>query len=300
MDELNDSDAVIAIFDRGAEANYDASCRRGSIDEISAPGRLIATGDIHDNPIHYQKLVNLAGLTPDHDDAERKHLTLHELIHSDRLINGMDFSYRTLARVARLKADYPEHVHTLIANHEMAQLIKSAILKDGVKCVEVFREALGYIFGEDAERVEASIDRFLRSMPLALRCHCTKASGGRTDVLCSHSLPSPAMMGRFDTTIISRELTDDDYQPRTGSAYAMVWGRGYDAELLEDLVERWGVDWFIVGHEHAEFGSAFVPPNAVVLNSDHQHGVYLPLDLSENYGPQRALESVRPISELPD
>ena len=30
----------------------------------------------------------------------------------------MDFSYRALARVAELKTLYPEHVHTLLANHE--------------------------------------------------------------------------------------------------------------------------------------------------------------------------------------
>ncbi|GAB5496444.1 MAG: hypothetical protein Phyf2KO_15240 [Phycisphaerales bacterium] len=299
-DDLNNPDDVIAIFDAAADANLDAKCRTGSIDEISAPGHLIATGDIHDNPIHFAKLVKLAGLTPEHEEHEHKHLTLHELIHSDRLINGMDFSYRTLARVAKLKADYPEHVHTLIANHEMAQMLKSGILKDGVKCVEVFQDALIYIFGEDASRVEKSIDRFFRSMPLALRCHCTKPSGGRYDVLCAHSLPSPGMMARFDPSVISRPLTDDDYQPRTGSAYAMVWGRGYDAELLEDLVERWGVNWFVLGHEHAEFGSTFVPPNAVILNSDHANGVYLPIDLSAVYGPEFAMESVRPIAELPE
>ena len=37
-----------------------------------------------------------------------------------------------------------------------------------------------------------------------------------------------------------RDLTDDDYVPRQGSAHLMVWGRGYDSEQLEDLVERWG------------------------------------------------------------
>lgn len=297
-EEHNNPDAVIAIFDAAVEANLDSSCRTGSIDTISAPGHLIATGDLHDNPAHFDRLVELAGLNPGADESRRKHLTLHELIHSDRLINGMDFSYRMLAKVAKLKAEFPEHVHTLIANHEMAQMLKSGIIKDGVKCIEVFQDALRFVFGEDAARVEKSIDRFIRSMPLALRCHCTKPSGGRFDVLCAHSLPSPGMMGRFDTDVLSRPLTEEDYQPRTGSAYAMVWGRGYDAELLEDLVERWGVNWFVLGHEHAEFGSDFVSPNAIILNSDHENGVYLPIDLGAVYGPEFALESVKPIGEL--
>jgi hypothetical protein len=56
------------------------------------------------------------------------------------------------------------------------------------------------------------------------------------------------------------------------------------------------VNWFILGHEHAEFGSAFVPPNAVILNSDHQHGVCLPLDLAEMPGPEHAMSMVRRLS----
>jgi len=68
----------------------------------------------------------------------------------------------------------------------------------------------------------------------------------------------------------------------------MVWGRGYDAEGLEDLVERWGVWMFILGHERAENGVVLVPPNAVVLNSDHERGVYLPIDLDKPPRPEEA------------
>lgn len=296
MLDLADPDAVIDALTRGAEANRDASCREGSIDAIAPPGQLIATGDLHDNPMHFQTLIERAGLTPDHADADRKHLTLHEIIHSDRLMNGMDFSYRVMAKVAQLKSEYPEHVHTLLANHELAQMLKSPVLKDGIKCVEAFEQGLDYAFGGEAERVEAAIDNFVRSMPLALRCRCSDPRGGGVDVLCSHSLPNPAMMMRFDPGILGRDLTNDDYTPRQGSAHLMVWGRGYDAELLEDLVERWGVNWFIVGHEHAEFGSAFVPPNAVILNSDHDYGVCLPLDLAAMPGPEAAMGLVERLS----
>lgn len=281
--DLQDPDAVCRALLEGARACRDASCRRGSIDEISAPGRLVATGDLHDNPVHFARVVHAAGLgaapgVPG-DEGERgspepAHLTLHELIHSDRLMNGMDFSYRALTRVAALKARHPERVHVLLANHELAQVAGMGIVKHGVRVVEAFNDAVEFAFGDDAARVSAAIDGFVRSMPLALRCVCPTG-----DVLCAHSVPGPAMMGRFDPSILSRDLTDDDYAPRTGSAHLMVWGRGYDAELLEDLTERWGVNLFVLGHEHAASGFALVEPNALVLNSDHDRGVYLPLDL---------------------
>jgi hypothetical protein len=211
---------------------------------------------------------------------------LHEVIHSDRLVSGMDLSYRALTKVAALKAAYPERVHTLLANHELAQFHEAAILKDGIKPVDAFKKGVEFVFGSDCDEVEKAIKEFIRSMPIALRCH-----GPRSDFLVCHSLPGVTNMSRFDPSILTRELTDEDYRTRSGSVHLLVWGRGYDAESIEDLVERWGVSMFILGHEHAENGVRFVPPCAVVLNSDHEHGVYVPIDLSnvpraENLGEQ--------------
>jgi hypothetical protein len=75
----------------------------------------------------------------------------------------------------------------------------------------------------------------------------------------------------------------------------MVWGRGYDAELIEDLVERWGVTMFVLGHERADNGVLLVPPCAIVLNSDHERGVYLPIDLGDPPTPVEAVMSVVPL-----
>jgi len=287
---------VIDLFHEAARASCEADCRQGSVDVIEGPGTLIATGDLHDNPFHLNRVVELAGLGgggPQEDGEDQgeewgppsrdsdtagdpaRHVTFHEVIHSDRLLNGLDLSYRALARIAELKLQAPERVHALLANHELAQIVGAGIVKDGVKCVEAFNDGLAYVFGDDWESVAAALGGFIRAMPLALRC---KTPAG--DILCAHSLPATGSMGRFDTTILSRELTDDDYAPRAGSAHLMVWGRGYDAEQLEDLVERWGVNLFVLGHEKAPNGYLIIPPCAVVLNSDHERGVYLPVDLN--------------------
>lgn len=278
--DLQNASLVREIFLEGARANRSAPCRVASIDRIEAPGRLIATGDLHDNPLHLARLVRAAGLDPDEPSPSPCHLVLHEIVHSDRLINGADFSYRMLARVAALKADNPVLVHTLLANHELAQVMGAGIIKDGVKVVEAFNNGLEDAFGDQAASVAEAIGQFIFSMPLALRCVCGPPGGGqRRDILIAHSVPSTAMMDRFDPTVLTRELTPEDYEPRKGAAHIMVWGRGYDAEQLEDLVERWGVNLFILGHEKAENGVKLIPPCAIVLNSDHDKGVYLPIDL---------------------
>lgn len=271
--DLSSVEAVVETLRAGAAANRTAPCRVGSIDRVEAPGRLIATGDIHDNPINFARVVEAAGLDGASDAPA--HLTLHEIIHPPTLVGGMDFSYRGLVRVAALKARFPAFVHTLLANHELAQVVGAGIVKNGVRVVEAFNAGVEYVFGDDSDLVQEAIRDFVFSMPLALRCVCPQG-----DILCAHSLPAAANMARFDASILSRDLTEEDYRPRAGSAYFMVWGRGYDAELLEDLTERWGVNLFILGHEHAERGYALVEPNALVLNTDHERGVYLPVDLS--------------------
>ena len=293
--DLQNAASVRETFLAGAAANRAAACRVGSIDRIEAPGRLIATGDLHDNPVHFARLVAAAGMEETAGPAPAApgpptHLVLHEIIHSDRLLNGMDFSYRALARVAALKARFPERVHTLLANHELSQVFGAGIIKDGIKVVEAFNDGVEYAFGDEAPSVTAAIKEFILSMPLALRCVCP---GG--DILVCHSLPMPALMERFDPTVLSRDLTEADYEPRRGAAHLLVWGRGYDAEQIEDLVERWGINLFILGHERADEGVKLIPPCVVILNSDHEKGVYLPIDLS---APPRAEEAVRMVVPL--
>lgn len=208
-------------------------------------------------------------------------------------MNGMDFSYRALARVASLKADHPELVHTLLANHELSQIIGAGIIKDGVRVVEAFNEGVNYIFGSGADKVNAAIEDFVFSMPIALRC---VSNAG--DILCAHSLPGIGMMNKFDPSVIERDLTEDDYMPRRGSAHLMVWGRGYDSEQLEDLVERWGINMFILGHEHVTGGVQLVEPNAIILNSDHNEGVYLPIDLENPPRPEVVAGLVHRLGEV--
>jgi hypothetical protein len=290
--DVSDIDEVVDALRAGADACRNASCRQGSIELIEAPGELIATGDTHDHPVNFKAVLAAAGLDGEFG-AEEKHLTLHEIIHPELPeVPGLplDTSYRGLARIAYLKSEYPELVHVLLANHELAQAIGSGIMKNGVKVVDAFNAGIESVFGDESQRVHDAISDFVLAMPIALRCKCPQG-----DILCAHSLPGPASMGRFDPSILDRELTADDYQPRVGSAHLMVWGRGYDADQLEDLTERWGVDLFILGHEHAPNGYSIVEPNAIVLNTDHERGVYLPIDLDDLPRLERCASMVRSI-----
>lgn len=295
--DLRDAGAVVDTLRRGAAAHLTNRWRRGIIETVrlDPADRLVLTGDLHDNPLHLARVVRAAGMAgPPGPDARPAHLTLHELIHGDRLTNGMDFSYRVLARAAALKAAFPEHVHTLLANHELAQVVGTGIVKDGVRVVEAFNEAIDCTFADRAPAVHAALAGFIRSMPLAVRF----TMPGVPDLLCSHSLPPPELMDRFDPAVLERaqtELTDDDLVPRRGSVHLMVWGRGHTPDQLVGLAARWGVGLFVLGHEKAETGLIVLPPNALVLNSDHERGVHLDVPAGTDRSPEAFAARAKPL-----
>ncbi len=237
--------------------------REGSLVQLPATGRLLVTGDLHDNPEHLGKIVQLARL----DASADHHVVLHEIIHSERLVNGVDLSHRMLARVAELVVAYPQQVHVVLANHELAQMTGQGVSKGAGNSVELFNAGLQYVFSDDWEAVSKSIKGFIRAMPLALR--------SESGLLCAHSLPAPRSMAQFDSGVLMRELADKDYEPRTGSAYLMVWGRGHTPEQIEALAAGWGVNLFCLGHQHVESGLAVHGERVVVLNSDHESAAVL-------------------------
>jgi hypothetical protein len=275
--DLRQPASVIDLFDRAAAAISESPVRDRSLIRLPARGRLLVTGDLHDNPSHLARIIRLARLnhSPDH------HVVLHEMIHGERLINGVDLSHRMLARVAELIVRFPGQVHVVLANHELAQMTGKGVSKGAGNSVQLFNDGLEFVFGEDAEEVADAMRRFIRAMPLALR--------SQSGVLCAHSLPPPRLMNRFDLGVLERDLTDEDYVGPFGSAHLMVWGRQHTPEQIESLAQRWGINLFCLGHEHVDTGIEMKHPRVLVLNSDHERGVVLPIDLA---GPPKAEDAM--------
>ncbi|MEE2972370.1 MAG: metallophosphoesterase, partial [Planctomycetota bacterium] len=248
---------------------------------------LLVAGDIHDNPRNYAKIIEHAKLGND-DGA---HLVLQELIHGERLVGGVDLSYRMLLKASNLLLAHPGRVHLLLANHELAQMAGHSVSKGSGCMTTRFDEGLARVFDLEAPRVEAAVAEFVRAMPLA----------ARTDrgVLCAHSLPGPEMIQGFDVGILERGLEEADYEPFRGSAWKMVWGRSQDEAWVEELAERWEVSLFCLGHALVEDGITLGGPRTVLLNSDHERGRVLPIDLSAAAPTaESALFAARPIASL--
>ena len=284
--DLHNPEVVIGLFSQATRIGLENPHRKGSCCHMPAEGRLLMTGDLHDHLLNYQRIVRLADLDADKDN----HLILHEVIHGEHKIDGRDHSIRMLARVAALVAQYPGQVHVMLGNHELAQVSGADILKGGHSSVELYDQGVDFIFDEDADAVRKAMAQFVHSMLLAVRCP--------NGVFCSHSLPSPYDLDEFDPQIIDRIPTDED-MAHGGSAYCMVWGRGHTEALAEDLAEDWDTRLFLMGHQPVDFGYELEGNSMIILNSDDNHGVALPIELTVQYPDRAALvDSIVPLASI--
>ena len=280
---LQDAELVMDLFDRAAEAQLAMKLRSGATVDLPQRGKLLMTGDLHDHTLNYQRLVKLARL----NESAENYLVLHEIVHGPNHVNGCDLSVRLLARAAALVLEHPQQVFMLLSNHELAQRGGEGILKGGHSVVDAFDAGLAFLYQEDAEDVRESMNRFIESMLLAVRC----ANG----IFASHSLPSPRKIEKFDKSVVERTPTKDDLAVG-GSAYLMVWGRHHNQKIADELAEAWQAKIFVMGHQPAEMGYEAEGETMLILASDHEHGQALPIELDKQYSRDELIDYLIPLA----
>jgi hypothetical protein len=259
--------------------------RRGCAHHLPSNGQVLVTGDLHDNPVHFSKIIQLADL-----DISTNHVVLQELIHSGGDSSTVDFSYRMLVRVAALVIAYPTQVHPILANHELSQATGRPITKGGGELVQKFNDGVQQAFGKHAESVVDALNTFILAMPLAAQ--------SKTGLMCMHSLPNELTMDEYDKEILQRELQPADYRGPFGTAYMTVWGRQYGPEQVNALAEHWGVTLFCLGHAWVPSGIDMAMPNVLLINSDHNNGVVLPVQLENIQIAGKSMKSAISLSSV--
>lgn len=260
------SDAI-AIFRKAAAENLADPLRRGSMLHFPNYGQLVLTGDMHGHRANFEKLKRYAFL----ERAAVRHVILHELIHAETSFGQPDPSHQLLLEAARYKCEFPDQVHFLQSNHELSQLTAHQILKGGRPVLEDFQRGVAQTYGKQADGVYAAIMEFLASFPIAART--------QNRVWISHSLPAIEDLDTFDSKIFDRDLRPADLESG-GSVYSLVWGRRFSETHLQVLSRMLDADYFVIGHIPQETGFAVRFDRVVILASDHNHGTFLPLDLS--------------------
>ena len=276
------AEAVIEVFATATEENQVSRYRVMQTVHLPPDAQVWMTGDLHDHRRNFDKLLKAADLG-NHPD---RHLILHELIHGEHYDDaGAEDSWVTLHRAAELKCDFPDQVHFLLANHDLAQIHGEGISKNGVSVCEAFTAALKRDFGQlPYHKVGVVITEFLLSLPLAVR-----TPGG---LFFCHSLPTDAQIEKFDFTIFDRPMNGEDYKRRTGGAYQLIWGRNTSPAGVETFLRNVNATTVVTGHQSQEMGYATNGEHHLIIASEHNHGVFLPVDTNAAYTADELAERV--------
>jgi len=266
------ADQVIETLQTAAEENGLSTLRQGQVIHLPEEGELWMTGDLHDHRRNLDKLLKAADLA----NNPQRHLVLHEVIHGDHYdATGAEESWISLYRVAELKCDFPGQVHFLLANHDLAQIHGKGIMKAGLSVCEAFTKGIKKNFEGQHNVVNAAVSEFLLSFPLAVR-----APNG---LFCCHSLPTNDQIENFDFTVFDRPLAGPDYAQRSGPVYQLIWGRNMSPATVDTFADKVGAQILITGHQPQEMGYSTNGERHLIMASDHNQGVFLPINLSKTY-----------------
>lgn len=280
------SQTVVNLLKAGVEANTTDKYRRDNLVFLSAADSVIIAGDLHGHRRNFERILTYADLR----NNRNRHLVLQEIIHGGlQNSEGGCLSYRLLFNVVRYKLDFPNRVHIIMGNHDIAFINNKKVMRNGKEMNRSMRSALDREFGQTSPNVKLAIKQFLFSQPLAVKCD--------NRIWLSHSLPSDRYLGKFDQKVLYRQLRDEDVV-RLGSAYLLTWGRKHSQRLLDNLAKLFDVDIFILGHQPQEQGWNQAGDNLIIVASDHNHGCLLPVNLAKSYTVEQLISSIVKLSSI--
>src|SRR5207244_4376734 len=109
---------------------------------------------------------------------------------SYRYGDGSDKSHQAVDLWCALKCHFPDRVHFLPGNHELAQWTNRLIAKGDVDLNASFRDGVRFAYGAKADDVYAAYLELFAALPLAIRT--------ANRVFLSHSLPPAAVLPQLD------------------------------------------------------------------------------------------------------
>ncbi|HEY8503926.1 MAG TPA: metallophosphoesterase [Gemmataceae bacterium] len=246
---MPDPDRLLNTLRQARAAILATPGRAGRFVELSGAEEVLVAGDMHGHLGNFRAVLALADLA--HHPG--RHLVLQELIHGPyEYPGGGDKSHQLVDLFAALKCQYPQRVHFLPGNHELAQWTGRPVSKAEVNLNAYFYDGVLYAYGLRAGEIYEAYKGLFAVLPLALRTP--------NRVFVSHSVPSARHAGDFDLDRLRRdELDEEDLRPG-GAVYGLLWGRDASEDNAAAFLRRVDADLLVTGHIPSEQG--FHVPNS--------------------------------------
>ena len=263
---------ILNTVHKAAEYFRQQPGRRGLIVDLTAAGgvaEVLVVGDLHGNLENFRSVLQLAAL----QRHRQRHVVFQEVVHGPfRYPNDGCLSHQLVDLIAALKCQYPERVHYVPGNHEIAELRRTRILKNGESQDEAFRQGLEHAYGAYAEQIHEAYRVLFAALPIALR----------TDNGCfiCHSLPADSVIERgFDYGVFEARSLGEASLEHGSPLYRLLWGRRTGATWGRRFLEPLGAHLAITGHLPCPEGFAVVEPFRLVLDAAGQpaFGCLVPL-----------------------
>ena len=278
---------IIATYGRAAEANLRTPGRRGNVIVLTPDiaDEVMIAGDLHGHRVNFNALRKTADL----ENRPRRHLVLQEVCHGGPTYpsNGGCMSHTMLEDVARLKTDYPDRVHFILGNHELAELTDYPIQKNKQMLNLLFRLGLQHVYGPATDKVREAYFPFLISSPLGVRLP------GR--IFVTHSIPENLDSRPFDPSIFTRQIEPAEYYGRSG-VFQLVWGRDYRAQNAAAFARMMDADVLINGHEPCAEGFSVPNEHQVILDCCGDRACYVILPTAEKLAQAEIVQRIEKLA----
>lgn len=260
---MPDPRKLLNTLQRAASACRSTPAREGAVVTLEDCADVIVVGDLHGHVVNFRRLLQVADLAR----QPQRHLILQELIHGPfRYPVGGDTSHQLLDLFSALKCQYPNRVHALLGNHELAQWTGQFIMKGTDDVLALFDQGVEQAYAPHHEEIGKAYDELMAVLPLACRT--------KNGVFMSHSLPAHLDQKPFDYRALLQDRLPRAEYGASGNAHALVWGRDTSEKNVQAFLAVVGADLLITGHIPCEHGHATPNSRQLILDADDTPACY--------------------------
>jgi Calcineurin-like phosphoesterase len=260
---MPDPSRLLTTLRRAVELTRLTPGRKGRLITLQDAEDVLVSGDLHGNVGNFQVLMRTAEL----GTHPRRHLILQEVVHSPfRYPGGGDKSHQLLDLYAALKCQFPERVHLLMGNHELAQWTSRPIIKEEENFNELFAKGVREAYADAALGIYAAYVDLFAVLPLAVRLS--------NRVFISHSLPAAKYLPDFDPAQLEAEALPSSAYAPNGVVFGLLWGRDTGQPHVEQFLQKVDAEWLVSGHIPCDEGYALPNDRQVILDCAKSPAAY--------------------------